>query len=499
MNIRAIPKYATALKTTNKSLQVLLMAVCLLFLAGFIYISLSSMGYHYELEWVEGNSLHQVQRMVDGGMLYDKPSLHYIPNVYTPLYFFVSSAVSVLFGVSFFTLRLVSFVSTLLCLMLIFMWVRRETDSSFAAIFAGGLFAATFGLCGFWFDLARIDMLFLVFLLAAVFRLRYARLLRDYILASILLFLSFFTKQGALFICLPLMIYLFFRDWKKALVFNLTFLGLIGVSTWLLDALYNGWYSFYVFIQPNSYVRELAWNKLGGYLTGELLLPMCMAWLLAITAFVIKGSKPGSAFWFYFFLTAGMVGVLIPVRLTEGSYVNNFIPLYGLLSILAGIGLGMIPEALNSKGHVKQGIIGLVILLMCIGQFGLLFYQPADAIPTEADKLAGDRLVSEIGNLQGRVFIPYHGYLAAYAGKESYAHAVCINAVMTGREGAIKSGLEREMQEAIIGKYFEYIILDNMNTPAGYMYLGSLLPKDDTFWTITGDRNRPNYLYKRSR
>jgi hypothetical protein len=53
-------------------------------------------------------------------------------------------------------------------LTLIFGLVRRNTGDRFSAWVACGLFAALYGQSTGWFDLARVDMLYLFFLLLAI-------------------------------------------------------------------------------------------------------------------------------------------------------------------------------------------------------------------------------------------------------------------------------------------------------------------------------------------
>ena len=53
-------------------------------------------------------------------------------------------------------------------LLLIFAYVRRRTSSVTWAYLSACLFAATYAIGGAWFDLARVDPLFLFFLLAGV-------------------------------------------------------------------------------------------------------------------------------------------------------------------------------------------------------------------------------------------------------------------------------------------------------------------------------------------
>src|SRR6185369_2073503 len=110
-------------------------------------------------------------------------------------------------GLGYAPLRAVSFASSLGAALVLFALVRRETRSLFAGALSACLFAATYRLSGTWFDLARVDALFLFLLLCAVLALRAASSLRAHVLAGLLLYLAFMAKQTAMIVAPPLMLY----------------------------------------------------------------------------------------------------------------------------------------------------------------------------------------------------------------------------------------------------------------------------------------------------
>ncbi|MFZ5912223.1 MAG: glycosyltransferase family 39 protein [Chloroflexota bacterium] len=122
---------------------------------------------------MEGGSLVQVSRILAGKPLYVQPSFEFIPQIYTPLYFYISALASLFLGNSFLPLRFVSIVSSLGILVLIFVLVRQQTGSKVSGFLASGLFFSTYKLSGYWFDIARVDSLALVlFLISLYFFLR---------------------------------------------------------------------------------------------------------------------------------------------------------------------------------------------------------------------------------------------------------------------------------------------------------------------------------------
>ena len=91
--------------------------------ARFLFIALSRVAYPFSLEWMEGGSLVQVSRILNGKLIYVRPSFDFIPQIYPPLYFYVSALVSEILGNSFLPLRFVSILATLGTILLIFVFV----------------------------------------------------------------------------------------------------------------------------------------------------------------------------------------------------------------------------------------------------------------------------------------------------------------------------------------------------------------------------------------
>jgi hypothetical protein len=69
----------------------------------------------------------------------------------------------------------VSLVSSLACFALLARLVQRETGSIAAGAGAAGVFAATYFATGTWFDVARVDSLFLALSLGGLYAARQMR------------------------------------------------------------------------------------------------------------------------------------------------------------------------------------------------------------------------------------------------------------------------------------------------------------------------------------
>lgn len=168
----------------------------------FVYLVAVSGRIHYpfELEWVEGGMLSVVERVRMGLPAYQAPTLDYAPFIYPPLYFQFADSLSPLVGSSFLSLRLLSFLASVCAAGLLYLIAYRETGQRSLGLLSVGLYAAGYAASGAWYDLARVDSLMLLLVLAAYYVLRFQPQRHRELLASLFIVLACFTKQQAFFI-----------------------------------------------------------------------------------------------------------------------------------------------------------------------------------------------------------------------------------------------------------------------------------------------------------
>ncbi|MGH7197395.1 MAG: glycosyltransferase family 39 protein, partial [Candidatus Omnitrophota bacterium] len=239
-----------ALALMPRFLRYLLLGMALWFVAVYFLLVYFRMQYPFSMEWQEGFGVDVVIRIFSGEKLYVRPSIEFISCIYTPLYFYLSALVSKIIGVGFVPLRLIAFLSSLGCFFLIYRFVKKETRSPFAGILALCQFAATYKLTGWWFDCGRADSLFLLFLLAALYGIRFHASKIGWSISAILMAFSFLTKQTALIVAVPVMFYCFLAERRSCLYFIVPFSGIVAGSTFILNYLHDGWYWYYIFDLP---------------------------------------------------------------------------------------------------------------------------------------------------------------------------------------------------------------------------------------------------------
>ena len=217
-------------------------------IATYLVIALFRLTYPFPLEYLESNSLVEVQRILTGHALYAAPTVGYVPDGYPPLYFATSAAAASVLGLSYLPLRLVSLVSSLVCFAVLARLVQRETASAAAGIAAAGLLAATYFVTDTWFDVARVDSLFIALSVAALYTARWMRRTRGAVATGLLLAAAFLTKQNGLAEGVAVLTALAFGPRRRlAWPAALTYGAVVGISTLVLGLTSRGWYVFYVF------------------------------------------------------------------------------------------------------------------------------------------------------------------------------------------------------------------------------------------------------------
>ncbi len=396
-------------------------------------------------------------------------------------------------------LRLVSFLSSLGCFLNIFLLVKKETTNPYAGILASGLFAATYRISGAWFDIARIDSLFLLLCLWAIYLIRFTTSFLSYIAAGILFSLSFLTKQTTLIIAAPIMLYCIWVNWRRALVLISTMIISIVGSILVLDYIHDGWYMYYVFglLQKR---QPIIISMLVSFWSRDILFPVGIAFCMSLFYLLVRFATAKKCSVFYSLVTVGMFGGAWIARFKAGGYNNNLITAYAVVAILFGLAVHTLFEFIRKLPNNQQGVAKIYVYVICILQFGALIYNPFKEIPTQQDLDAGKQFVSELAQIKGDIFLLRHGYLLHAAGKRSFAQEMAIHDVLTGDPGNIKVTFAHEIREAIAEKRFGAIIIDggwwfSNDVEKYYEKQRRVFNNETVFWPVTGHRTRPEIIY----
>lgn len=504
---RATPAAAAAAVTTPRQApldpsSLVVAAIAVLAIAVYVVVALARMRFPFELEWMEGASIAHLDRVAHGLPLYVKPSLEFTPFIYPPFYFTVASWMAKVTGVGFLPLRIVSFASSLGCFALLYAAVRPESGSRVPALLAAGLFAAAYRQSGSWLDLGRVDTLFLMLLLGGYVALR--RIGAPWvsgILAGVLVALSFFTKQAALFVAAPVALAVLVTDVRRGIAFAATLGLVIGIGVLWLDHATGGWFRVYVFDLPRHH--PIIPQLLRGYWIDDLLGPFGIALMLGTLHFVAaapEGSRRRRRVLDAVFVVA-LIGTAYATRVRVGSFINVTLP--GVLGVCLMFGLGIAAlTRLSGRGTTPALRIERLVALLVLVQFALLAYSPAGQIPSKGDVEAGRQIVESLRRVNGEVWVPRHDYLAVMAGKPWHAHELALQDVLRQGDSPRQRELLGELQRAAAERRFAVIVLDDetwihdMIQPT-YALLARMFRDDEKklFWPKTGFVTRPDFVW----
>jgi hypothetical protein len=423
-----------------------LIAIC-----AYLFIALSRLTYPFTVEWLESNSLVEVHRILAGQPLYTAPTVGYVPDGYPPLYFLVSAAAARVLGVSYLPLRLVSLVSSLACFALLARLVQRETGSIAAGTGAAGVFAATYFATDTWFDVGRVDSLFLALSIGGLYAARWMRGYPGAIAAGVLLAAAALTKQTGLAEGVAVIAALMAGPRRGlACVAALAEFTVLGVSTLVLALTSGGWYVYYVFEQ----MGEHSLNGSGfGWFWTALLSTMGIA---ACAALVGARRVP-------LVLLAGCAALAVEgyaALVHSGGGINDVLPAYLAVALLAGLALG------SASAWWVPAVSGVLVLAQSV--FLLTGFHPSQEIPTSADRAVGERLIAGMRTLGGTIAVPADPGLSVLAGMAPTAHQDAAYDVLRATNQAAIASFRRSAAEAVAARRFSAIITDGPGPPLGY-------------------------------
>jgi hypothetical protein len=466
---------------TARALRWAATALGLAGIGGYLVLALLRIDYPFALELLESNSLVEVHRILAGQPLYAAPSASYVPDGYPPLYFGVSAAAASVLGQSYLPLRLVSLVSSLACFAIMARLVQRETGSPAAGTAAAGLLAATYSATSSWFDVGRVDSLFLALSVAGLYAARWTRRPSGAVVAGLLLGAAFLTKQTGLAEGVAVLVALACGPRRRlAILATLAYAAVVGASTLALGLASHGWYVYYVFEQMSQHALSSA--AAGQFWTRYLLPTLGIA-----VAAVVLGARRMPLV-----LPAGCVALLAEsyaALVHTGGGANDMLPAYLVVALLAGLALAGRPDpgpgggsgrgcGRGSRGSQAWGghlarfagwrpasagrYVSWVAGALVVAQLAVLAagFRPGQAIPAQADRAAGSRLTSGLRALGGTIAIPADPALALMAGLPAVEDQLAAVDVLRASDPAAKADFTRSVAREVATQRFTVIITE---------------------------------------
>ncbi len=466
----------------------------------YLWVAAHRIGYPYELDWLEGGTVELVGRVLHGHSLYAAPNLGYAGFTYTPLFSYLSAAVAEIVGLGFLPLRIVSLAFSLVGFGALFLYVRAATRDWVAGAVAVGLFAAMYGLTGWFYDVGRLDSMYVALSLLALWLGRGSESVRAGVLVGIVGFLAFFTKQVGLIAVAPALACAALVRPRAGIAALVTLIVLAGASTLMLDALTHGWYRYYI-------VGELAGQpsvqKLyAGFWTTSLYHHLHWLTALAVLGLLAAAVWRGLR-WPLLYDLAAALGLLVAAWVSyvhSGSYYNVLMPGYAACAGIGGCAFG----ALRARGLLGMLIATALITLQTVS---LIRHEyPDRAIPRAASRRAGAELESALRRLPGPILVLRHPWYGTVVGKGSFAQADGLQEILRSENPRGRDELRRALAGALNRDHVQAVVLDAEPAPS---WLAPQLARD--FRRVPGTitqsplrpvadlRSWPTYLYVRRR
>jgi len=422
------------------------------------------LGYPYDLEWMEGTMLLHAHRLREGQPLYAPPSLAFVAFAYPPLQPAFVAAASLVFGLDYATGRAISILGYLVALGAAYAFLREAGVPRTLALGGMAISAAAFAPTGAWYDLVRIDSVWLGLVTLGLWATWRARVSTPAaVIAGVLLAASLLAKQTAAPFIGVAVLCLFLAHRRRGVILGLTTSLVAAIAILLLQRATGGWFWRYVFGLHQRHDFD-PWLGLGlAPLRVVLLLGPAVA-LVPIALVRTRFDGPLLAVLGVF--AAAMVATMRGAGPPWG-YANAFIPAMFFGGVLLALAAARVRE-----GHAAVLAPALLALSVAVAPGGLVWaadqvwpsagfalplgYDPRALVPTPADRREGDALVARLRATPGAVFVPFHPFYALRAGKTPTLHAqnlADINAIPD-------LGTPRDLIEAIRARAFDLIVLD---------------------------------------
>lgn len=429
------------------------------FSATYLLVAATRIAYPYDLDFIEDSMLMQAWREAQAQPVYAPPSAEFVPHVYMPLYTWLGGLLFDVTGPGFAPLRLLSFAATIATALMLYYIAWRECGRRWAALACAGLWLGGYGTVDGWYELARVDTLFIALSLAGLM-LGIARRdsTRGLVASAIVLALASFTKQTGVVFAAALAIYLWAAIGRRVWIFVAAY-ALPVVSAFVaLNALTDGWFLYYTFHVASSNPIEV--ERVVDYLRYQIFGSMAGLAVMALGAVALALRRLRLAAlrerpWLLVLAAAFAISGM--GRASVGGAVNNLIPVYALLCLSPALLLHEWEAISNRFSRPASRWARSLAAFLIVIQFVLGAYNPSRFIPTAEMRRSGDQLIARLASIDGEVFVMLHPYYALLAGKQPSAQIALV--WHTRDRGA--APLPDDLVQRLESRYYAAIVSDD--------------------------------------
>lgn len=434
-----------------------------------VVLVVGRLAYPFELDFIEGGTLVQAWRMARGLPVWLPPNAEFVPYAYTPLFATLAAIPLQWTGPALWPLRLISVLATGATTLTLW-WVARRMAGPLLGFLCAGLFLAGYDVVGGWYDLARVDSLFMALALggmavvaAAPAGFGHERSVSRDVVAAVLLALAFFTKQTALGFALAAAVWVFVaRGWRSGMLFSAVYGALLVTGIWALNLSSAGAFGPVVLFLTTA--EPIEGPRLVRFVTHELLgrmLPLLL--LLLYATWQSRHARSAAAWlranpWLWFALVALVLSALQRAR--PGGALNSLLPLYTLLCLAPALAWAARSQGTGSLRPDRRRMAWLgrplwsAVLILIVGQLLLARYDPRQHFPTSEMRAAGERLIARVAHAGGPVWVVDQPSFNLLAGQTP---AVSLNALYAARHRG-SDPMPPDLVQAIRAKKFALIL-----------------------------------------
>ena len=370
-----------------------------------VYLWFNHINFPLNLEAMELTVLQHLRRIMAGQSLYVEPSPDFVPLAYAPLYYYFSVPFAWLFGANLFTMRLVAILGMLGSGIIIFLVVRKHTQSYWWGFIAAGLFAAAYRAMDTYLDNAHSDSWLLCSVLLGCYLIDLNRSHTTNLLGVFFLVVSFWFKQHGAIFAIGGVLYLTWRDGVKNSWMYWALAALLGPVLYALAPalLFGPQFHYYTLTVP-SHWSELSFGTIYRYIGYVVKNYFILAGVGVSTSFyfLIKKLNKVSVWYFMlpFAMLSGFMGAMDP-----GSNNNIFINM-GVWFILTGaLGLHWLTGQFARVNQWGMQLAGLAV------SFALFFFNPVSVLVSPDAPETYQDFVGYLNSLDGPVYAPWLGQL----------------------------------------------------------------------------------------
>ncbi|MSP24576.1 MAG: hypothetical protein EXR75_05310 [Myxococcales bacterium] len=419
------PSRRRMLRGASIAAAIPLLAVSIALVGRLVHTIAARFRYPMDLEWMEGGQLVHAARLLDGRALYDACSDGFIAFAYPPVHAAVLAALGVFFGLDYAVGRALSIAalactSALLCREAA-LSTRSRPLGWLSALVVLACVAAGFPVTGAWYDLVRVDSLYLALLIAgAVLSVPpigspQARALSGsrVAVAALLLTLAVFTKQTA-FLFLPWILgFALWRHPMSGMKLATTTALLSGVAFLSLQHASGGHFWTFVFEVMRGHRLEAP----RGIASGVHLLQFVpyLPLLVALVVVIARRRRLDARFGFWVGLTLTAVAVSLLTSAKIGAYVNNLAAAVLLVPMLAVMTIVRLLESTPERRAVHHAVAVLAALLFT-RQLHAQQFPVNRLLPGPERRSHARALTALVGSLDGGVAMPAASFLPVLAG-----------------------------------------------------------------------------------